>query len=218
MISSEKPQSPFNPSQTFYITPHCSFTKNIQILDLTPHLTVPYTDPTFPSHAKQVAKQIAKQAQFPPSITIQKDNISGTRYLILDPNKNANDNEIATWKASHFSTGPSHLTFPAQSPHSSHTITLRPPRRFLSRNESFVHNSATYTWAYESWIHPSRVALWRELPGGGKKLLARYWQGIDWRTGGTIVVEGEEVDAVIAVVTCVVLLKKKRQRRLERSG
>ncbi|KAH0559682.1 hypothetical protein GP486_003802 [Trichoglossum hirsutum] len=196
----------FLPTRTFYILPHCSLTKSIQILNLTPHLTAPYTDPGFAAHAKQVAKQ----GGVAPCITVQKANLLGTRYMVLDPTDN--NRELATWKAPLTSFGSSHISFPPGSRHSSHAITLS---SFL---KTFTHNSTPYAWQHGHLLHRNRFSLWMELPTGERRLVARYWQGCDWRTGGTVVLDGEQVDELVALITCVAILKRKRQRQSESAG
>jgi hypothetical protein len=44
---------------------------------------------------------------------------------------------------------------------------------------------------------------------------AQKWWG-SFVTGGTLVVDGKEIDGVVACLTLVVVLKKKRQRAAER--
>ncbi|KAI9853769.1 MAG: hypothetical protein M1813_001811 [Trichoglossum hirsutum] len=197
----------FRPTQTFYIVPHGSFTKNIQILDLTPNLTVPYSDPGFAAHAKQVAKQ----GGVPPCVTVQKVNLFGTRYVVLDPNDN--NSELASWKAARTSFGSSHIGFPFGSRHSSHPIKLSGFPK-----ESFTHNSTPYTWEHGHWRNRNRYSLWMELPAGERRLVARYWQKWNWRTGGTVVLDGGQLDDLVVLITCVAILRRKRQRQAESSA
>ncbi|KAI9777770.1 MAG: hypothetical protein M1839_008565 [Geoglossum umbratile] len=222
MWHDEKPSAPssqtslpFNPTLTYYIKPHCSWTKTIEILDLTPHLTIPYGSSDFPAHTKS----IAKTPSLAPSLTVQKQNVWGTKYGIFENSENG-EREIAKWTASCFSTGRSHIKFLEEGGKSRHDITLQKPAgiSMLSRDESFVFNSVEYLWSYESWYCAHRIQLFRMLPGGEKQLVARFWQGWDWKTGGTFVVDARELDEVVGVITCVVELKKRRQRQHENQG
>jgi hypothetical protein len=207
--------APFNPTRTYYIKPHCSLTKNIKIFNLTPHLTIPYGSPDFPAHARAVAENSA----LTPDLTVRKENVWSTRYGIFENDGNG-DREIGSWRASCFSTGKSHIDFLDEAGKGRHDITLQKlaGMGLFSRDEVFVFNSVQYLWAYKSWHCSNRIALYKMLPGGEKQLVGRYWQGWDWRTGGTFVVDERELDDVVGVLTCVVQLKKRRQRQKERSS
>ncbi|KAI9764173.1 MAG: hypothetical protein M1840_008655 [Geoglossum simile] len=213
--STSQTPPPLNPTRTYYIKPHSSFTKNIEILNLTPHLAISYDSPDFPAHAKT----IAKTSSFTPSLTVQKQNLFGTSYGIFENGGNG-DREIGTWRASCFSTGKSHINFLDEDGKGRHDITLEklPGMRLFSRDEVFVFNSVQYLWTYESWYCSNRIALYKMLPGGEKQLVGRFWQGWDWRTGGTFVMDARELDDAVGVITCVVQLKKRRQRQKEKSG
>src|SRR5579862_5174669 len=129
--------TPFNPARTYYIKPHTSFTKNIKILDLSPHLTIPYGSPDFPAHARA----IAKTSSLTPSLTVQRQNVWCTRYAIFENDGNS-DRENGKWRASCFSTGKSQIDFLDEVGKGRHDITLQKlaGMGWFSRDEVFVFN------------------------------------------------------------------------------
>lgn len=114
------------------------------------------------------------------------------------------------------------LTFPDDSHHSSHPIKLV-NKRWGLRTESFVYSSQEYIWQMNSLWHSTSMSLYR-VTGSGKHQTkievgkyAQKWWG-SFVTGGTFVVDGNEIDGVVACLTLIVVLKKRRQRAAERHG
>ncbi|KAF2023750.1 hypothetical protein EK21DRAFT_94668 [Setomelanomma holmii] len=112
------------------------------------------------------------------------------------------------------------LTFPNDSPHATHPISLR-NKRWGLRTESFTVNSVPYFWEMDSLWRATNMTLYRVTGSGNKqrkievgKYAQKWWGG--FVTGGTFVVDERELDGVVACLTLIVVLKKKRQRAAER--
>jgi hypothetical protein len=205
---------PLKPTAVYWITPHGFLSKTITILDLTKDLDMPYTDMT--ADYKAEIKKTMKDHSFAPVISCHRRSWLGLKYDITD-DQNAH---VAHWSHPWSSVGEAVLAFPDNSLHSSHAIKLT-NKRWGLRTESFVCNSQQYMWQMDSLWHSTNMALYRVTGIGEQQRkveVGRYaqkWWG-SFVTGGTLVVDGNEIDGIVACLTLVVVLKKKRQRAAER--
>lgn len=204
----------FTPTSVYWITPHGMLTKNITILDLSKDMDITYSGMT--NDYKAEVKKTLKDHSFTPTMTCRRTNWLGLKYDIVD-NQN---NIIAHWSHHWTSVGEALLTFPDDSPVSSHPISLR-NKRWGLRTESFTINSQPYFWKMDSMWHSANMTLYRIVGSGADqdkievgKYAQKWWGG--FVTGGILVVDEKELDGFIACLTLVVVLKKKRQRAAER--
>ncbi|KAH6625150.1 hypothetical protein C7974DRAFT_195567 [Boeremia exigua] len=208
--------SSLSPTSIYWITPHGILTKAITILDLTHDMPLPSTGLT--DTYKAAIKTTLKDHSFTPIITCHRQSWIGLKYTIQDDQHNP----IAQWSQSWFSAGEAVLTFPADSPHSSHPISLK-NKRWGLRTESFTVNSQLFSWQMDSAWHSYNMTLYKVLGSGEhqKKIeVGKYsqkWWG-SCATGGAFVFDEGIIDGVVAALTLVVVLKKKRQRAAERYG
>ncbi|KAF2470087.1 uncharacterized protein BDR25DRAFT_304057 [Lindgomyces ingoldianus] len=206
----------FVPTNTYWITPHGMLAKDIKILDLTSDITLPYTGLT--SSYKDHVKITLKDHSFSPIFTVHRGNWWGLKYSITD----AEGGTVADWKHPWHSAGEAVLTFPDDSAHSSHAISLT-NKRWGFRTETFTLNSVPFEWKMDSLWHSQDMTLCKIFGSGQSekrvevaKYAQKWWGG--FVTGGTFVVDEGEVDGLVACLTLMVVLKKKRQRQAERSG
>lgn len=195
------------PTRVFFILPHSSFTQVIKIIDLTDKISEAYDTEAF----KAKAKGLVKKSPPEPYLTATRTSWHSSRLLVRQPPAYK---VIAEWKASTWSTGATHLEFPTDSPHSSHPITMK----LLSMwkwNESFVVDSVTYTWEVKNWAG-NRYVLWKDLGfGQGGKEVGNYLHAYMFDDGGILALDTNEVDEVVAAVTALSMMKKRRQRQRE---
>jgi len=201
------------PTSTYWISPHGLLTKNITILDLTKDMSVPYS--AMDDAYKEQVKKALKDHSFTPVYTCHRSNWLGLQYKVTDEQ----DAHIADWKHPWSSVGETTLTFPQDSPHSSHPIILR-NKRWGLRTEGFTVESQPFFWEMDNLWHSTYMTLYK-VTGNGKNQtkveVAKYaqkWWGA-FVTGGTIVVDEKQIDGFIACLTLCVVLKKKRQRAAE---
>lgn len=202
----------FAPTHTFWVTPHSFFTRNIPVYDLTADISTPYTGIS-PAYKTAVQKAL-KDHSPSPCYTFVRQNWKGLKYSITD----STDATVCDWKHPWSSVGEAVLTFPADSIHSTHAVSLK-NRRWGLRTETFVVDSVPYEWQSDSLFVSQYITLYKVL-GEQRIEVGKYaakWWG-SWSTGGTFVVDTREVDELVAVASLVVVLKKKRQRAAERSG
>jgi hypothetical protein len=189
--------------------------REINILDLSKDLDVPFTG--FSNAYKEEVKKTLKDHSFTPAFTAQRENWLGLKYTIKD----SQGELVANWKHPWSSVGEAIISFPEDSPHSSHPVSLR-NKTWGLRAEAFIVNSVQYYWTMDSLWHSTNMTLFKVYGSGeGEKKVkvgqyAQKWWG-SFVTGGTFVVDENEIDGLVAAMSLVVVLKKKRQRAAERN-
>ncbi|KAH7068136.1 kinetochore complex Fta4 of Sim4 subunit, or CENP-50-domain-containing protein [Paraphoma chrysanthemicola] len=191
----------FSPTAVYWITPHGLLTKNITVLDLTKDMDVPYTGMS--NDYKTQVKKALKDHSFTPAINCHRTNWLGLKYDITDDQ----NKHIAHWSHHWTSVGEATLTFPDDSTHSAHRISLR-NKRWGLRTESFTVNSQPFFWEMDSLWHSTNMTLYR-VTGSGEtqkkievgKYAQKWWGGVV--TGGTFVVDEKELDGVVACLTLI---------------
>ncbi|KAF2436561.1 hypothetical protein EJ08DRAFT_644890 [Tothia fuscella] len=197
------------PNRTFYIVPHTGFTKVIQILDLTSLIKSSYPSEAFDNEAKEIATSSPPE----PWLTVTRQPRWYSKNFVIEQ---PGSGELGQWKAGMFSSSPNTLLFPQDSPHSSHPITIKADNAWKFR-EQFVKDSRPYIWTVDNVMSSRKFTLYKVL-GGAKQEIGRYEQGWGVKYGGTLVLDANEIDAVVAVVSVVNILRKKRQKVAEYSG
>lgn len=200
----------FQPNRILYISPFTGSTKGIKIYDETNELRAQYPG-EITSDFKKNAKSIA-EAQDPASslYTIKRENWQMSSFSIRDGGS-TDGPTLGHWKAPHFSTGTTELSFPADSKHSSHNFTMH-PRKWYRSSEVFVVNSATYIWQAATKVTERRWSLFK-IVKGQRIEIARFEMGWGWGSGGVLVVNEDEVDSLLASWTCCIIMRKRFQRQ-----
>jgi hypothetical protein len=197
----------FQPDRTFHIVQHTEFTKTIKVLDLTNLMTATYGTTSFKEEAKQLAKN---PSSIGPCLIIVRANFFGTWNVVKQPPSEA---QVAEWNVPFFPPGTSRITFPADSPHASHPLTMKPLAQ-SSRGQKFVQDSVTYKWVMDSKLHSGEFTLYKYIGPGeeGKLEVAKYWKRGGFKgTGGTMVLDSTEVDEVVGIMACLTVLKRNRR-------
>ncbi|KAF3046891.1 hypothetical protein E8E12_005784 [Didymella heteroderae] len=203
----------FTPTSIYWITPHGMLTKAITVLDLTSDMPLPYAGLT--DKYKSSIKTTLKDHSFTPILTCHRQTWIGLRYTITD----SESATIATWLHPWLSAGGATLSFPSSSTHSSHPITLK-NKTWGLRTETFTLDSQLFVWEMDSMWHSYNMTLYKVSRLGSKErkiVVAKYsqkWWG-SCKTGGALCVDAGTIDGVVACLTLLVVLKKKRQRAVE---
>lgn len=206
----------FKPTSIYWVTPHGMLTKTITILDLTHDMSLPYIG--LNDDYKAAIKKTLKDHSFTPIITCHRQSWIGLKYSIQDEQSKS----LAHWSHPWHSAGEAVLTFPTDSPHASHPVSLK-NKTWGLRTESFTIDSQLFFWEMDSVWHSHDMTLYKVVGSGEhqKKVeVGKYsqkWWG-SWATGGAFVVDENVIGGVVAALTLLVVLKKKRQRVAERYG
>ncbi|KAF2014908.1 hypothetical protein BU24DRAFT_371747 [Aaosphaeria arxii CBS 175.79] len=186
----------FVPTNVYWITPHRLLTKEIKILDLTKDMSTPYTG--FSNAYKDEVKKTLKDHSFTPIYTAHRNHWLGLSYDVLDDQ----GNKLADWSHPWTSVREATLKFPEDSTHASHTISLN-NKTWGLRTESFTINSVPFIWQMDRLWNSNNMTLYRVFGSGDNQRkvevgkYAQKWWG-SFVTGGTFVVNEEEIDGFVA--------------------
>jgi hypothetical protein len=183
--------------------------KVIEILDITGQVTAAYGTDEFADQAKSIPKTSPPK----PFLTVTRTPHWYSKQFIAE--SPSEPGSIATWKAGLLSRSSNHLTFPLDSTHSTHPVNID-VKSFWKFEEQFVIDSVPYIWRADNIWTMRQFTLCKSI-GGEKVEVGKYWQGWEpFATGGTLVLNANEVDEVVGILTCLVVLRKKRHKDAER--
>jgi hypothetical protein len=207
----------FTPNRIFYIVPHNLFSTETKVVDLTGTLPNTYTGGDISNELRDAARNAGndKFLANSPIYIIKRPHWWSTKSTAYSVSQGEPFNELAYWKQPYTSVGTAHITFPDSSPDSTHELTISPPW-LMSRTNTWVQDSVQYEWNCDSQLLANRMTLHKKV-GGKRLVVARYAQRWgSWVTGGVLLVQEGEINALVAVLTTLVMLRKMQQRAPER--
>ncbi|KAH8722531.1 hypothetical protein GQ44DRAFT_711618 [Phaeosphaeriaceae sp. PMI808] len=205
----------FAPNRIFYILRHNLFSKEVFILDLTSSLHVPYDGGEITNELRDAARTLSEDKTLTanPIYRLKGKHWYSSEQKMFD---HSSGTELATWKHGSASFSAANFSFPSASPHSSHPITMKPPKWHKRTNE-WVRDSITYSWRCDSKNKANRMTLVKTI-GAEQTVAGRYAQRWgSWVTGGILLVDSREEDEVLACLTACVMLRRMQQRAAERT-
>ena len=206
--------SDFRTNRTFFIEDHHLTDKSVAIHNVTDRMDVSYQgrDIEDSFHDKARAATYGKDKK--PTYTINKNSgLLGRTSTMYAMDGGA---ELAYWKHPALPIQSAEITFPEGSPHGSHQLTLKAASHSSLGNE-WVQDSVTYRWKCESRWKLGQYNLTRTV-SGQKMLIGKYTQNmIKTTAGGVLIVDSNEIDEVVAVLTMCVMLRRMLQRTAGRS-
>ena len=199
-------------TRVFYITPHGNTKQAIKIHDLTNKLSRLEYSTEIEEEAEKLGQSLADET---PLYTIVQPGWWKTITLYAGAAQAEGENTseaLITWKPSGAAHSKQSFNFPESSPFSSHDLTMRLTGSFFTRNEAFVKDSVQYLWRFDSkWQY--KHTLYKKI-GQSEMCVAKFRTPFRaYKTGGTIFVNEDEIDAVVATITSCAMLRKIRQRR-----
>jgi hypothetical protein len=209
--ASDFPEDGFHYTHILYITPHNLWNSDVKIHDITDSVTAPY-----PSEKFKIASEAEGQsrADSVPEWIFHNHGFRKMPVLCTGTttaSKKSVDDLIATWKPSRGQYGKNAFIFPPGSAHSGHDIVMEMEKHWKSWDEVFVVESVPYFWRYEGSSR-RKFTLWKVV-GQIKMVVGRYkGKRRVGKRGGTLLVDADEVDCVVAVMSIMAMLRKVRQR------
>ena len=199
-------------TRVLYITPHTSLSTKIKVHDLTSSISGSSVSKEFSSEAEQLGKSLVDAT--PLYTLVRRGWWQPIPVYEGDSEGKTDDDAIATWKPSKSAVRSQKFSFPSSSPHSSHVLSMKRPS--FRYHETFVRESVEYIWKFEfKKMGKTRrpITLWKKI-GNQQTAVARFTSPFRMaKTGGTLIVNADEVDTVVALLTCCGILRKIRQRR-----
>ncbi|CAO2651902.1 Nn.00g001850.m01.CDS01 [Neocucurbitaria sp. VM-36] len=207
--------STFAPNRVFYILRHNLFSKEVNIIEITSSISVSYTGGEITNDYRDAARAVSEDKTLATTPIYQ---LKGKHWYSSEMTMShvPSSTDLATWKHGGASFSKAYLSFPPTSPHSSHSITMAPPKWYKRKNE-WVRNSITYSWRCDSKHKANRMTLLKKI-GPKQMVVGRYAQKWgSWITGGVLLVDDREEDGVLAALTACVMLRRMQQRAAERA-
>lgn len=119
---------------------------------------------------------------------------------------------LAEYSSPLLAYGVTDISFPPDSLHSSHAIKVR-PLNATRRSQSFVQDSVTYAWDVNKKLFPGGggvLSLYKGVGAVKKIEIGRYQSDNGKFTpGGVLVLDAEEVDVLVAVLTLLAVLAQR---------
>ncbi|KAI1105267.1 hypothetical protein F4804DRAFT_304785 [Jackrogersella minutella] len=189
------------PTRTFYLKGCIHFKTTAQILDLSGKVRAPFVGDF--SHAfLDEAEQVARKQSGSPSYEIKS---SGNMMRTLKTLTDGSGQKVCDLNITFVSFDSSTVRFPPGSQHSRHPIELCPVDGRSagedSKHEAFVKNSIPYFWD----MTRGRVGILYKCLNQKRVEIGRV-AGYGFDKDAVIVLNGDELDDVVAISTCIILL------------
>ncbi|XXG94603.1 hypothetical protein Hte_000860 [Hypoxylon texense] len=190
-----------NPTQVFYLKGCVHFKTTAKILDLSGRVRQPFSGDF--SHAfLDDAEQAARKMEDSPTYEIKSSgNMMRTLKTITDARSG---DKVCDLNMTFVSFGSSVVRFPPDSQHSRHEVELWPvggSGRDDAKHEAFVRHSIPYFWD----MTRGHVGILYKCLNQQRVEVGRV-AGYGFDKDVVLVINGNEVDDVVAVSTCIVLL------------
>jgi hypothetical protein len=198
----------FKPTVVFYIQKHTSFSQTIRIFNLTEKVAGSYGSEKFNEKALKTAKSCKSEDALLNVHRLRWGSHNFTVELAADKSK------VADWKGGWTSANKNTILFPEGSRYCSHTVTIQVDS-YIKFKERFIVDSVSYIWAVGN-IFTMRQFTLKKTIGDETKEVAKYWQPhMQFKQGGLVFVDATEIDEVVAVLTCLAVVRKIRQKYAE---
>jgi hypothetical protein len=159
-------------------------------------------------------------ARVTPLLLVHRNKWYGHNFTEVrgDDGRYAAADVVAEWKGGWYSGARNRVEFPEGSPHSAHAVTTT-TGSYVGFRDGFVVDSASFEWRCLNRLSMPRFRLDRII-GRQRTVVAAAWKPRSqiMHQGGVLVVDAEQVDEVVAVLTGMVMLRKQRQKTYEYSG
>ncbi|KAI1395503.1 hypothetical protein F4819DRAFT_188105 [Hypoxylon fuscum] len=188
------------PTRVFYLKGCIHFKTTAQILDISGHVRQPFNgdfNHAFLDDAEQAAR---KQADSPSYEIKSSGNMMRTLKTITD----GSGSKVCDLNITFVSFGSSTVRFPPGSEHSRHEVEMCPvggSGNDDSKHEAFVRHSIPYFWD----MTRGRVAILYKCLNQQRVEIGRV-AGYGFDKDVVLVLNGEELDDVVAISTCIILL------------
>jgi hypothetical protein len=194
--------TPFHPTKAIYINDTSEFSLTTTASDVTASVTHLLPSPDTQSAPTLLTTAKSTSHTLPATLTFTRPNRLSRSWTAGDPAFKATVAELSNplW-----SLGKWTITFPSNSPHSSHNIILH-PASFTSKTDEFVKDSVPYFW---DTVNGRKLCkLYRAMEGKKVEVARFVGEDVRAREGVLLVEEGKGVDEVVVMVTFLAVLMR----------
>ncbi|KAI0869968.1 hypothetical protein GGS24DRAFT_128715 [Hypoxylon argillaceum] len=190
------------PTQVFYLKSAIHFKTDAHIFNLTGRLRQPWNDfsHAFLDETASVAEKLSDGGGSPTYAISSCGNMMRTIKTMMD----GQGQKLCDLNITFVSFDCSTVRFPADSPHSRHAIEMLPVDEGSgekAKHEAFVKNSIPYFWD----MTRGRVGILYKCLNQQRVEVARV-AGFGFDKDAVLVLDADELDDVVALATCIILL------------
>ncbi|KAI0465771.1 hypothetical protein F4859DRAFT_507789 [Xylaria cf. heliscus] len=191
------------PTQVFYLKKAIHFKTDAQIFNLTGRLRQPWNDfsHAFLDEVSSVTEKL-RDGGHPPTYAISS---CGNMMRTIKTMTDGQGNKLCDLNITFVSFDNSTIKFPPGSPHSRHHVEMFPVDEAAAndgaKHEAFVRHSIPYFWDMTG----GRVGVLYKCLNQHRVEIARV-AGFGFDKDAVLVLNGNELDDVVAVSTCIILL------------
>ncbi|KAI1866578.1 hypothetical protein JX265_007879 [Neoarthrinium moseri] len=188
----------FNPTKTFYLKGTIHFKNDASILDLTGKIRRHFDDFSNP-FMQSVEKVVDKMKDEQPKYSFAS---SGNMMRTLKTMKNSKGDKVCDLNMTFVSFDNSSVRFPSGSEHCRHEIELAPVGDGKTeKHECFIRHSIPYFWDMTNGEYGTLYKCINQ-----KQVEIGMVTGFGFKKDAVMVLDGDELDEVVALSTCVMLL------------
>jgi len=186
-----------DPDKIFFIKSSSGHSSDVAIFDVTTKVERNYDDMSdqFVDEVETLAKDVEPSSA---TLELKRPRFLKRRTIVMDDSKE----QVAEINAPVLGFGVRKFSFPQGSSHSSHDIEMKPVS-IGSRAEGFVKDSVQYFWDKQD-----KIATLSKVMGDKRVHIAKFGAKHNYDKGGVLALDTQQIDAVVAMITCVALLQQ----------
>ncbi|KAH6648288.1 hypothetical protein BKA67DRAFT_538338 [Truncatella angustata] len=200
--------SEVNPTKIFYLKGTIHFKNEAQVIDLTDKIKRPFDDFS-QKWMREVGKALEEVKDDPPKYSL---NSSGSMMRTIKSIVDQQGEKVCDLNMTFVSFDNSSVRFPPGSKHCRHEIELYPVGEGgtiknggkADRHECFIRHSVPYFWDLTG---EQQGVLHKAL--NQKRVEVGMVAGYGWGKDAVLVFDDKEVDEVVAMATCIIMLNGK---------
>jgi hypothetical protein len=203
---------PTNSYRIFYFLPYLGLDPRcIKVLDITHRISAQHSTKEFRRQAKEIA--ICRSSAPSAFCTLNRRHFRGHIFDIESP---PGRNRIAKWNGGWTSANANVFTFSQNSRLGRCPITIE-AESLCQFREQFVLDSSKYVWTTDDPYLMKDFTLEKSIEAE-MLVVGQFSKLHSFRQGGVLILNTNEIDPVLGVVTCASVLRKRCQRIAEISN
>lgn len=197
-----KEDSEVNPTKIFYLKGTIHFNNEASVLDITDKIKRPFDDFS-QKWMKEVERAVEKSEDATPKYSL---NSSGSMMRTLKTVLDEQGEKVCDLNMTFVSFDNSSVRFPPGSKHSRHEIEMYAvdETKKDERHECFIRHSVPYFWDLTG---SQSGVLYKSI--NQQRVEVGMVSGIGWGKDAVLVFDDKEVDEVVAMATCIIMLNGK---------
>jgi hypothetical protein len=188
------------PGKIFYLKGTIHFKNDAAVLDLTGKVKRPFDDFSH-KFMQDVGRALEKSKDEPPKYSLQS---SGSMMRTIKTIVDQQGEKVCDLNMTFVSFDNSSVRFPPGSKHCRHEIELYAVDEKNEKHQCFIRHSIPYFWDMTSGQHG---ILYKTI--NQERVEIGMVSGYGWGKDAVLVFDDEEIDEVVAMATCIIMMNGK---------